>query len=66
MRIEIQVRKNEESLGGNAESELLAMRMDEKEHASPLVPEAPGFEDIMKIATEGMGQYSNALRELAK
>lgn len=26
----------------------------------------PGFEEIMKIAEEGMDRYSNALRELAK
>jgi len=29
-------------------------------------PEQPGFEDIMKVAEEGMNKYRNTLRELAK
>lgn len=29
-------------------------------------PEQPGFEEIMKVAEEGMADYRNALRELAK
>jgi putative addiction module antidote len=32
----------------------------------PVHGERPGFEAIMKMAGEGMNQYSNALRELAK
>ncbi len=31
-----------------------------------ITPERPGFEDVMKVAEEGMSQYRNALRELAK
>lgn len=31
-----------------------------------LNPEKPGFEEAMKVAEEGMQQYRNALRELAK
>jgi len=31
-----------------------------------ITPERPGFEDIMKVAEEGMSRYRNALRELAK
>jgi putative addiction module antidote len=31
-----------------------------------ITPERPGFEDIMKVAEEGMNRYRNALRELAK
>ena len=31
-----------------------------------ITPEHPGFENVMKIAEEGMSRYRNALRELAK
>ena len=31
-----------------------------------ITPERPGFEDMMKVAEEGMNRYRNALRELAK
>ena len=31
-----------------------------------LTPEKPGFDEVMKVAEEGMNQYRNALRELAK
>ncbi|MEI6653410.1 MAG: AbrB/MazE/SpoVT family DNA-binding domain-containing protein [Verrucomicrobiota bacterium] len=31
-----------------------------------ITPERPRFEDVMKVAEEGMSQYRNALRELAK
>ena len=31
-----------------------------------ITPERPGFEDVMKVAEEGMSRYRNALRELAK
>jgi len=31
-----------------------------------ITPERPGFENIMKVAEEGMTRYRNALRELAK
>lgn len=29
-------------------------------------PEQPGFDDIMKVAEEGMRRYRNTMRELAK
>ncbi|ADE55084.1 AbrB/MazE/SpoVT family DNA-binding domain-containing protein [Coraliomargarita akajimensis] len=29
-------------------------------------PERPGFEEIMRIAEEGMQRYRNTMRELAK
>lgn len=29
-------------------------------------PERPGFEDIMRVAEEGMQRYRNTMRELAK
>ncbi len=31
-----------------------------------LTPEQPEFDDVMKIAQEGMAKYRNTLRELAK
>jgi len=31
-----------------------------------MAPEKPGFEAVMKSASEGMNRYRNALRELAK
>lgn len=31
-----------------------------------LNPEQPGFDEIMKVAEEGMARYRNTLRELAK
>jgi len=31
-----------------------------------ITPERPGFDDVMKVAEEGMSRYRNALRELAK
>ena len=31
-----------------------------------LNPEQPGFDQIMKVAEEGMARYRNTLRELAK
>ena len=31
-----------------------------------ITPERPGFEEVMKVAEEGMSRYRNALRELAK
>lgn len=34
--------------------------------AIQITPEKPGFEDVLKVAEEGMVQYRNALRELAK
>ena len=29
-------------------------------------PERPGFDEVMRIAEEGMQQYRNTMRELAK
>jgi putative addiction module antidote len=29
-------------------------------------PEKPGFDEIMRVAEEGMQQYRNTMRELAK
>ena len=29
-------------------------------------PERPGFDDIMRVAEEGMQRYRNTMRELAK
>lgn len=29
-------------------------------------PERPGFEDILRVAEEGMQRYRNTMRELAK
>ena len=29
-------------------------------------PESPGFDDVMRIAEEGMQRYRNTMRELAK
>jgi len=29
-------------------------------------PESPGFNDVMRIAEEGMQRYRNTMRELAK
>lgn len=31
-----------------------------------VTPEQPGFDEIMKVAEEGMIRYRNTLRELAK
>jgi putative addiction module antidote len=31
-----------------------------------IMPERPGFEEIMKVAEDCMNRYRNALRELAK
>lgn len=31
-----------------------------------ITAESPGFEEVMKVAEEGMNTYRNALRELAK
>lgn len=35
-------------------------------HSVHLTAEKPGFEEVMKVAEEGMQRYRNALRELAK
>lgn len=31
-----------------------------------IVPDRPRFEEVMKVAEEGMNRYRNALKELAK
>jgi putative addiction module antidote len=76
MAIETKVRKIGNSLGIVLSKEaLLALKVGEgdtlflteaPECSLRITPERPGFEDIMKIAEEGMSRYRNALRELAK
>ena len=76
MPIETKVRKIGNSLGIVLPKEaLLALNVAEGDRlyltAAPagsmrITPERPGFEEVMKIAEEGMSRYRNALRELAK
>ena len=76
MPIETKVRKIGNSLGIVLPKEaLLALKVGEGETlyltAAPegslrITPDRPGFEEVMKIAEEGMNRYRNALRELAK
>lgn len=76
MAIETKVRKIGNSLGIVLPKEaLLALKVGEgdvlylteaPECSLRVTPEKPGFQDIMKIAEEGMNRYRNALRELAK
>ena len=76
MAIETKVRKIGNSLGIVLPKEaLLALKVGEgdklflteaPEGALRITPERPGFEEIMKIAEDGMNRYRNALRELAK
>lgn len=76
MAIETKVRKIGNSLGIVLPKEALqALRVGEgdtlflteaPECSLRITPERPGFEEIMKIAEEGMSRYRNALRELAK
>jgi putative addiction module antidote len=76
MTIAMKIRKIGNSLGVVLPKEALqAMRVAEgdtiylteaPEGALRVTPEKPGFEEIMKMADEGMNQYRNALRELAK
>lgn len=76
MTVAMKIRKIGNSLGVVLPKEaLLAMNVSEgdtiylteaPEGALRVTPEKPGFEEIMKMADEGMNQYRNALRELAK
>jgi putative addiction module antidote len=76
MPIETRVRKIGNSLGIVLSKEALqALKVGEgdriflteaPECSLRMTAERPGFEDVMKIAEEGMSAYRNALRELAK
>ena len=76
MTIETKVRKIGNSLGIVLPKEALqALKVQEgdvlflteaPECSLRVTPEKPGFQDIMKIAEEGMNRYRNTLRELAK
>lgn len=76
MAIETKVRKIGNSLGIVLPKEALqALKVQEgdvlflteaPECSLRVTPEKPGFQDIMKIAEEGMNRYRNTLRELAK
>ncbi len=76
MTIETKVRKIGNSIGIVLPKEALqALKVQEgdvlflteaPECSLRVTPEKPGFQDIMKIAEEGMNRYRNTLRELAK
>jgi putative addiction module antidote len=76
MAIETKVRRIGNSLGIVLPKEALqALKVQEgdvlflteaPEGSLRVTPEKPGFQDVMKIAEEGMNRYRNALRELAK
>lgn len=76
MAIETKIRKIGNSLGIVLPKEaLLALKVQEgdtlylteaPENSLRVTPERPGFDEIMKIAEDGMNRYRNALRELAK
>ena len=76
MAMKTKVRKIGNSLGIVLPKEALqAMNVEEgaslyitkaPKDALQLTPEKPGFEEVMKVAEEGMAQYRNTLRELAK
>jgi putative addiction module antidote len=76
MPIQTKVRKIGNSLGIVLPKEALqALKVGEgdnlflteaPESSLRVTAERPGFEEIMKIAGEGMSRYRNALRELAK
>lgn len=76
MAIETKVRRIGNSLGIVLPKEALqALKVQEgdvlflteaSEGSLRVTPEKPGFQDIMKIAEDGMNRYRNALRELAK
>ena len=76
MPIETKVRRIGNSLGIVLPKEALqALKVQEgdvlylteaPEGSLRVTPERPGFQDIMKIAEDGMNRYRNALRELAK
>jgi len=76
MAIETKVRKIGNSLGIVLPKEALqALKVEEgatvylteaPNNSLNINPERPGFEDIMRVAEEGMTRYRNTLRELAK
>lgn len=76
MKLKTKVRKIGNSLGIVLPKEALqAMNVEEgaslyitkaPRDAIQITPEKPGFEEVLKVAEEGMAQYRNALRELAK
>ena len=76
MAIETKVRKIGNSLGIVLPKEALqALKVEEgatvylteaPNSSLNINPERPGFEDIMRVAEEGMARYRNTLRELAK
>jgi len=76
MTVAMKIRKIGNSLGVVLPKEALqAMNVTEgdtiylteaPEGSLRVTPEKPGFEDVMKMADEGMNRYRNALRELAK
>lgn len=76
MAIQTKVRKIGNSLGIVLPKEALqALKVQEgdvlflteaPEGSLRVTPEKPGFQDIMRIAEDGMNRYRNALRELAK
>ena len=76
MAMKTKVRKIGNSLGIVLPKEALqAMNVEEgatlyitraPKDSIQITPEKPGFEEVLKVAEEGMAQYRNALRELAK
>lgn len=76
MAIKTKVRKIGNSLGIVLPKEALqAMNVEEgaalyitkaPKDSIHVSPEDPEFDEVMKIAEEGMAKYRNALRELAK
>ncbi len=76
MAIQTKVRKIGNSLGIVLPKEALqALKVQEgdvlflteaPECSLRVTPGKPGFQDMMKIAEDGMNRYRNALRELAK
>ncbi|MGZ0656884.1 AbrB/MazE/SpoVT family DNA-binding domain-containing protein [Coraliomargarita sp. W4R53] len=76
MAIETKVRKIGNSLGIVLPKEALqALKVEEgatvylteaPNSSLNINPERPGFEDVMRVAEEGMARYRNTLRELAK
>lgn len=76
MAIETKVRKIGNSLGIVLPKEALQILKVEEgqslyltespENSLRITGDQPGFEEVMKVAEEGMNRYRNALRELAK
>jgi putative addiction module antidote len=76
MAIETKVRKIGNSLGIVLPKEALqALKVEEgatvylteaPNNSLQINPERPGFENIMRVAEEGMARYRSTLRELAK